>query len=188
MENAVDALKMAAFVLLFVGAVSLAMITLSRARTTSQAILYSQDSRSRYTYVDESEYIDEVQATYKTERVVTFDAILPTLYRYYKENYRVEFYRSDGTPIGLYIPRGQLNEINALDIDTEMQNNEYWQGSPQATKEHLDKIVKDKLWSFRNNRFREELGIKEVSTTPGSLLLEDINKQTKRTIKYTVVY
>lgn len=183
MENVADALKMAAFVLLFVGALSIAMITLSQARSVSQAILYSEDSRSFYSYVDENEYI--TGTGYKTERTVKLDAMLPTLYRYYKENYRVEFYQADGTPFILYINKKGVN-TNALDIDDEMQNYEYWQGSPQATKEHLDKIVKEKLWSLRDNKFKEELGIKEV-TNSDSELLQDINKQTKRTIKYTLI-
>ena len=107
MENAADALKMAAFVLLFVGALSIAMITLSKARAVSQTILYRQDDRNSYAYVDESDYIESA-TKYKTDRIVTLDTILPTLYRYYKENYRVEFYKADGTPLGLYTPRGTL--------------------------------------------------------------------------------
>lgn len=187
MENAADALKMAAFVLLFVGALSIAMITLSKARAVSQTILYREDDRNSYAYVDESDYIESA-TKYKTDRIVTLDTILPTLYRYYKENYRVEFYKADGTPLGLYTPRGTLQKTNALDIDDEMQNNEYWQGSPQATKEHLDKIVKEVLYmSYSNSKFKEELGIEEVSNASGSELLEDINKQTKRTIKYTQI-
>lgn len=187
MENAADALKMAAFVLLFVGALSIAMITLSQARAVSQTILYSENDRNSYTYVDESDYIESA-TTYKTDRIVKLDAILPTLYRYYKENYRVEFYDINGNPIGLYYPRGSLQMTNALDIDDEMQNNEYWQGSPQATKEHLDKIVKEVLYmTYSNSKFKEELGIEEITNASGSELLEDINKQTKRTIKYTIV-
>jgi len=189
MENAADALKMAAFVLLFVGALSIAMTTLSKTRTTSEAILYTLDDKNDYVYVEENAYIDEVATTYKTERVVTLEAILPTLYRYYKENYRVEFYKADGSPLGLYTPRGSLQQTNALDIDDEMQNNEYWQGSPQATKEHLDKVVRDVLFStYSNSRFKEELGIEEAPNLSGSELLEDINKQTKRIIKYTQIY
>lgn len=183
MENVADALKMAAFVLLFVGALSLAMITLSRARSVSQAILYSEDSRSFYSYVDEDDYIIG-NTGYKTERIIKLDAMLPTLYRYYKENYRVEFYNADGTPLNLYINKKGVS-TNALDIDDEMQNHEYWQGSPQATKEHLDKIVQEKLWSLGDRKFKEELGIKEIINSDNELL-QDINKQTKRLIRYTI--
>lgn len=185
MENAADALKMAAFVLLFVGALSIAMMTLNQARSASQMILTSQDDRTYYSYVDENDYIASA-TTYKTERTVKLDAMLPTLYRYYKENYRVEFYKLDGSPLNLYINKKGVS-TNALDIDDEMQNYEYWQGSPQATKEHLDKIVKEVLlMSYSNSKFKEELGIKE-KTNNDSELLQDITKQTKRIIRYTVI-
>lgn len=187
MENAAGALKMAAFVLLFIGALSIAMFTLSNARTTSQEILDGQDDRNRYVYIEEDDYIAS-STTFKTERVVTFDAILPTIYRYYKENYRVEFYDQNGKAIHLYDPRGNLkNTTNVLDIDEEMQNNESWQGSPQATKEHLDTIVKDVLMSYSNKKFKEELGIIETENPSDDPLLEDINKQTKRVIRYTII-
>lgn len=187
MENAAEALKMAAFVLLFLGALSIAMFTLSKARTTSQEILELQDNRNSYAYIENDDYIAS-NATFKTERVVTFDAILPTIYRYYKENYRVEFYDESGKGIHLYNPRGYLNSTtNALDIDAEMQNNESWQGSPQATKEHLDTIVKSVLMSYSDKKFKEELGIIETENASDDPLLDDINKQTKRVIRYTVV-
>lgn len=185
MENAVDALKMAAFVILFVGALSIAMTMLNRAKAVSDVVIYTQDDRNFYTYVDESDYISGNK--YKTERIVKLDAILPTLYRYYKENYRVEFYNTEGKGIKLYNPKGLEDETNALDIDDEMQNNEYWQGSPQATKEHLDTIVVDVLFkNYKDSKFKEELGIKEITTSSHSSLLQDLNKQTKRVIKYTL--
>ena len=185
MENAAEALKMAAFVILFAGALTIAMLTFNNTRATAQSILYNRDNRNRYTYIDEQDYIISGNE-FKTERIVSLDTILPTLYRYYKENYRVEFYKENGSPLYLYTNRDG-ERTNALDIDDEMQTYEYWQGSPQATKEHLDKIVTEILLSsYKNAKFKEELGIKDTLEQDNELM-EDINKQTKRVIKYTVV-
>ena len=52
--------------------------------------------------------------------------------------------------------------MNFLDIDFEMQNNEFWQGNPQATKEHLDEIIKQKLWIYKDYMFKEELTIEKI--------------------------
>ncbi len=186
MENAAQAIKMAAFVMIFVGALSIAMYSLTKARTTTETILQSSNDRNFYSYVDEDDYIAS-SSEFRTERIVQFDSILPTLYRYYKENYRIEFYQSDGTTgIGLYTPRNQIQMTNVLDIDIEMQNNEYWQGSSQATKENLDKIITNELWRYEDRSFKEELGIVETNDSDNELL-EDINKQTKRVIRYTLV-
>ena len=181
MENVAEALKMAAFVMLFVGALTIAMLTFS----STQSILFNRDKRSYYSYIEEEDYIIS-ETEFKTERIVSLDTILPTLYRYYKENYRVEFYKEDGSPLYLYWNR-KNEHVNALDIDDEMQTYEYWQGSPQATKEHLDKVVTEVLLqSYKERKFKEELGIKE-SLELDSELMEDINKQTKRVIRYTVI-
>jgi len=190
MENASEAIKMAGFVLLFVAALSLAIYTLTNARATSDVILQNSNNRRGYSYIDQSAFIDSA-SKYKTSRIVKFESVLPTLYRYYKENYRVEFYDKDGSKINLYTPRATAANptpapTNAFDIDDEMQANEYWQGSSQATKEHIDELLNSSLSSYWNETFKEELGIIEDLTTDNSLI-EDISKQTKRVIRYTVI-
>ena len=75
MENAADALKMAGFVLLFILALTIAMMTLTQARTAAQAILYAEDDRNFYSYVEEDDYIDLTSNRYKVTRNVTIDDI-----------------------------------------------------------------------------------------------------------------
>ena len=87
MENAVDALKMAFAVLFFVGALGISMVTFTKARETADILLYSKDSTNYYEYVEPSK---------NKSRVVGVETIIPTLYRYYKENYTVVFYRGTG--------------------------------------------------------------------------------------------
>lgn len=100
MENAADALKMAAFVLMFVGALTIAMITLSKAKVASEAIVYTQDQSNYYTYAEDQTIKNLTDA--KGNRIVRMESIIPTLYRYYIEAYRIEFFDKDGKKLALY--------------------------------------------------------------------------------------
>ena len=82
MENAADALKMAAAVLIFVVALSISSTAFGEARATATTILEYRDREYDYTYVDGSE---------STQRTVGLETIVPTIYRSYKENYKIVF-------------------------------------------------------------------------------------------------
>ena len=84
MENAVDALKIAFAVMVFTIALTLAISTFSQARETSEAVLFMNDKTNYYSWEDEVNYSED-------KRIVGIEAIIPTLYRYYKENYTVIF-------------------------------------------------------------------------------------------------
>lgn len=99
MENAVDALKLAFAVLVFVIALTLTFSIVGQARATSDIILALNDKTNYYEYVEEN----EVNAKNKgKDRIVGFDTILPTIYRYAKEQYAVTILDTDGTPIVRY--------------------------------------------------------------------------------------
>ena len=101
MENAVDALKIAFAVFVFVIALSLAMMMFTQARETADIILQSSDT-TRYDEFTELADISENVAI-EDDRVVGLETIIPTLYKYYKENYTVIFLESDGhTPLTIY--------------------------------------------------------------------------------------
>ena len=84
MENATEALIMAFAILVFVIAMSLAIYLFSAASSTSQFLLYAADKTN---YYDNIELTDNI-----TTRVVSKETIIPTLYRYYKENFAVQIY------------------------------------------------------------------------------------------------
>lgn len=94
MENAVDALKMAFAVMVFVMALSLAIYMFSQARETADIVLHSSDV---------TQYMSYEQVSKGSEnRIVGLESIIPTLYKYYKENYTVIFRDSDGKFLELY--------------------------------------------------------------------------------------
>lgn len=72
-----------------------------------------------------------------------------------------------------------------------MENNEPWQGSNRAIKENLDKIVENVLlYNYKDSTFVEELGImqEEEETDPDAEnSIDNVNDQTKRLIRYTLV-
>ena len=84
MENAVDALKMAFAVMVLMMALSVSIISFSNVKNVSDIVLYSKD---------ETNYYDYQGATGKAaeNRIVGLETIIPTLYKYYKENYTVVF-------------------------------------------------------------------------------------------------
>lgn len=88
MENAVEAMKMGFAMLLFVMAMSASMYLLNSASSTSQVLLY---------YADETNYLDNIEIQSDiTKRTVDVETIIPTLYRYYKENFAVQIYNKEG--------------------------------------------------------------------------------------------
>lgn len=89
MENALDAIKMAFGMMVFVIAMSAAMYLFNTASSTAQVLLY---------YADKTNYYDNVEIINGdvTTRIVDVETIIPTLYRYFKENFAVQIYDASG--------------------------------------------------------------------------------------------
>ena len=83
MDDAVTAIIMSFSVLVFVIALTVCMYMVNLITATSEQILYSSDS---------SNFLENIKIheTEITLRNVDFDVIIPTLYRYYKENFCVK--------------------------------------------------------------------------------------------------
>lgn len=117
MENAADALKMAAAVLVFVMALGIGISSFSQARAAADTLIRYTDRDSVTQYAED---------TGTRTRFVGKETIVPTIYRAYKENYRVQFYEADGvTPIILYtkIEEGARVEVNYIDLEREVIGN-----------------------------------------------------------------
>lgn len=96
MENALDAMKMAFGMIVFVIALSASMYLINTATSTSKILLY---------YSDETNYLDNInidETDIVTKRVVNVETIIPTLYRYYKENFAVQIYNYDGDLVQIF--------------------------------------------------------------------------------------
>lgn len=112
MENAATALKMAASMLIFVVALSLAMFSLTRAKQTSAAVMAAESVNSYYDIE-----LDEITSV----REVGIETVIPNLYSYYKSRSTILFYtgkwnsstndfEEDIKPICLYYTEALKNE------------------------------------------------------------------------------
>lgn len=159
MENAVDALKMAFAVIVFMTALSITIYMFTQAKTTSDLVLQASDVTEymEYTVLDES-------AEIKNDRIVGLETIIPTLYKYYKENYTVVFRNSNGTPMDLYTSQTNeklwsknyvnkyysrqtdLKKVCSFDVDEETSRHEPWTGNMNYYKQNLDMFLSGKTF------------------------------------------
>lgn len=193
MENAVEVLKMAGFMLLFIIALSITMVTLTQAKTTADSLVKNQDRQQSYHYIEVTGDLSR-----SLSRTVTLADIIPTLYRYAQEDYAVQFYTSSGNPLYVYesgqIKNGVPVKKNDLDLDTEhwVENGETryeeWRGNTTKIKQHVDDVVEYLLANYKNSNFEEKLGTTEEyeESQDTNELVPDINKQYKRIITYTL--
>ena len=155
MENAVDALKLAAWVLIFVLALSIAMNAFSTTRAASNTILNNKDREYDYTYVEEN--LDG-SGNVVTDRVVGLESIVPAIYKSYQENYKIVF-ESGIFPNGVYKQEdetGVMQPINYIDLRRETL------GSDTQREEFVMSILYgtkyDKFQDVKNT-VRENMGI-----------------------------
>ena len=128
MENAVKALEYAFAVLIFVIGLSASIYLLSEVKTTSDIVFSRVDTQQFYVdaEIPEDELTDNENIKYNG-RIVNIETIIPTLYRYYKENYIVEFYDLAG------------NNIIKFDLSQETTTRQLWTANPEVdAKKRLD--------------------------------------------------
>ena len=162
MENASDAIIMAGAVLIFAIALSVAMTVFTQARTTIDTVVYESDRTSYY------EYLDMDISNNIKNRIVGLETIIPTLYKYYKENYTVVFLDKNGKGMELYesktnqanwsadsegnvkqfvvdkYPGMKGKQICSFDVNEELVRREAWVGSPADTRKNLEDFLNGK--------------------------------------------
>lgn len=197
MENATDALKMAAAVLIFVLALSISINAFGEARRASQVILDYRDREYDYTYITSG----------TTQRQVGLETIIPSIYKAYKENYKIIFdIQNINDKNGLYSKKnenGNYDEINYIDLEKEVlgsdkQKEEFIKAiiygkkniSAEYKKEFSDlgiNLKDEGIYDrIKCKKVTEKLGVyyQEDMQTGGSNT-PDANKTKKRVITYT---
>ena len=200
MENAADALKMAAAVLLFVLAISIAIFYFGQVRQASDTILNYKDREAKYVYYETE--------TGKYERNVNLETIIPSIFRSYLENYKIVFEDLDRPIYKIKNKDGNLIEKRTLDLETN-QNTEY-QNVVLANNEQKAEFIRGILYNdFITNqsdfekkfhvslegcetlynqltkcsKITEYLGVYYQNDNPNE---PDVNKTEKRVITYKV--
>lgn len=110
MDNAVDALKLAFAMLVFVMAITVSITAFGQAKATSDEVFYMADKTNFYEYTSD----DEEKQKLKLEegRIVSIETIIPTLYRYYKENFNVIINNTEGKPICTFNLEKEIQEYS----------------------------------------------------------------------------
>ena len=206
MENAADALKIAASVLIFVVALSISINAFGEARMTATTILNYQDNEYDYTYVEEN---TDASGNVSTERIVGVETVVPSIYKAYRENYKIVFKGLDG---GVYTKddeTGRAQEINTIDLQNEVL------GTESQKEQFVNAILYGRKYSefntvkttFENNlrihlndegiyykivgrKIKENIGIyyqEEAGLEEDDSSVPDANKTTKRVITYTLL-
>ena len=101
MENALDALWIAFAVLIFVMALTISIFMFSQVNNVSRIVISSTDTTNYYQYslADQNSRFREVG----------LETIIPTLYKYYKEQFTIVFLDGTGTDVKpLYLYRSNI--------------------------------------------------------------------------------
>lgn len=158
MENSVEALKMAFAVSVFVIALSLTISMFSKAKETADIVLSSADVTQYYAY---EEY--EKNGNMSENRIVGMETIIPTLYKYNKENYKVVFKKGGNlesilanitdldsfTNLNIYVTdeAGSNKYKNFVDLTDEISRSEPWTINSDEIKKHLDAIIQSEKYT-----------------------------------------
>lgn len=190
MENAVEALKIAFGVMIFVLALSMSISCFSQANFAVQAIVTLRDRETEYTYVKPSSALT---------RAVGIETIIPTMYRAYIDGTEIYFLDENKDVLPLYY---KTNEQEGIIINYIGSNNNDEMDFPSnsAFIEFLDSIIgigKDSYGAvdnkyynqfyydngiyeaFKNYTFEEQLGEYEIGS--------GASKITKRVITYKLI-
>lgn len=216
MENAVDALHIAASVLIFVLALSISINAFGQARQTADMLVSYNDREYSYTYVEEN---TDGAGNVLTERLVGLDSIIPSIYKAYRENYKIVFRDSETSETaenllegdGLYRKRnnetGDYEPVYKIDLENESLAGDEQKldflsvilygnkadnfGDISSRLENLGISLNSVgLYDKINDRkLKEDIGIYYQEETGG--VGEDVpeaNKTEKRVITYTMNY
>lgn len=214
MENAADALKMAGWVLIFVVALSICINAFTQARGAMDTIMTYSDRQSEAItdYIKADDVSDDLGHLI-TRRTVSRETIVPTMYRVFKENFRMKF------PFPIYkkynVETGNYDEIDYIDFATANINDslipaagsddelrdtlrEYFirkilYGNNALDIEWCDRQLRSQRLDFYpegiidklNSEFYEELGVYYQEEYEGKTDVPDANKVEKRVITYT---
>lgn len=139
MENSVDALKIAFAIFIFVVAITVTFSLVSKAKSTSEYVLF---------YTDKTNFYERLNSKTKNREVFVSD-VISTLYRYYKESLCVTI--NLGEKGGTY-----RFDLNLSETDLKKLKLNQSPSTEVAIEEMLQKFIQDKLIDFMDYTFTEE--------------------------------
>ena len=209
MENVADALKLAGAVLIFVMALSVAILAFTQAREGIDMILKYSD-REYYTIKDDSRYyylssgLKNSDNTQRYERYVGKETIIPAIYRAYKENFKIIFNFPNTTDY-LYKDTTKLapnNTFTKIDLEQEglgigsdldsrvflyfiiygtdgLNYNSEYKGIYDKKFKNMEPLKTGGLYQYITDN--AELGTYKIKEELGTYYMEDIPKDVTKT-------
>lgn len=115
MENITEALKMAAAILLFVGALSLTIATFTKVRQTSAAVMENSDKNASF--------YDNIE--YSSEKIVGLETVVTNCYLYYKNYNTILFYTGslDSDNKLVNVEEMPLYNTESIPVDDKINSN-----------------------------------------------------------------
>ncbi|MBR3003332.1 MAG: hypothetical protein IKF38_07275 [Clostridia bacterium] len=169
MENAAEALKMAAWVLIFVVALSITMNALTHVKQSVDTIMVDVDREYSTQYLD---------GTTAGERIVSAKDVVSTVYRVYKNaRYIVQF------PFNIYYDTKNKKDVNTLSISQAKLNDkekDYFIKRIMTGKPTDEKIGEKKIEELLNDynyKFIDNFKI-----------YDELNKNGKKIVEKTGIY
>lgn len=170
MENAIEALKMAFAVLAFVLALTVSVIAFSNVKATSDVILYTKDETNYYDYIKDN----NVSGRAYENRIVGLETIIPTLYKYYKENYTVVFREANYNET-----TGEFSNVKPLTI-YKTPSRAKTSAGVQLWGKNYDTIMQNKYSPYFDGGYKESLS--------DSIFSFDLEEETLRHEPWTGTY
>mgnify|MGYP000214555322 CR=1 FL=1 len=175
MENAVEALKIAGAVLMFVLALTLGISSLSKANNTVDSVVRMRDKDTLTEY-------EIVKPSKDLTRNVGAETIVATMYRAYEEDIEIYFKNADGTDLPIYYKTDSsgnkkidsngneitVNYINKPIYENNKNEEESYESKEEQTR-HLDII----LGTGKNKNNGLNLSDKEQKKYGNQLYYED---------------
>lgn len=197
MENAVDALKLGAAVLIFVLALSVSVTAFSEARIASSTLL---DYRDREFWLGSSDYWYS-EASNQT-RTVGKESIIPSIYRAKTEKFKIVFDFKDDYYLFTKKIEGVDKPINIIELETLESYGDsfiniilYGEAKSGVDSDIINDIKKSKKITFRTSEFLFErinnIKFQELpgefypsEATAGKSKVPESNREKKRKITY----
>lgn len=203
MENATQALKMAAAVMIFVLSLTITITSFGEARKTLQTIISSQDREVNLRAEDYVSTLTDANGNIITQRTVRAETIVPTIYKAYKENYKIVFkglsrplYQKASTSVS-----GGRIDVYAIDLEkdvvgTNKEKEEFVMALLYGSRypDLIEKFKKTGIFLYNDDfydtikgkSFIESLGVYYQDELQGQSDVPDANRIKKRVITYTV--
>ena len=198
MENAVDALKLGAAVLIFVLALSVSVTAFSEARIASSTLL---DYRDREFWLGSSDYWHSEDSN--QTRTVGKETIIPAIYRAKTEKFKIVFeFKDDYYYLFTKKIEGIDTEINVIELETLESYGDsfiniilYGEAKSGVNPNIINDIKNSKKITFRTNNYLfERINNKQFQELPGEFYpseatagkskVPESNREKKREITY----